>query len=85
VGLCSVLNRFSIEDIQQLRFRIQRSWLLQALSLYNKKGVASYLLGERILGQVDGLQARLNEGKPDLDAAALLRIKPSVAAGGLIS
>ena len=53
-------------------------------ALYNRRGVASYLLGERIFGQVDGLQARLNKGKPDLDAAAFLGIEPSVSAGGLI-
>jgi hypothetical protein len=30
-----------------------------------------------ILGQVDGLQARLNKGKPDLDAAAFVRSSPA--------
>ena len=54
-------------------------------SVYNRREGASYLLfGERILGQVDGLQARLNKGKPDLDAAAFLGIEPGVSPGGLI-
>ena len=54
-----------------------------ALSI-TERGWRPTYFRERILGQVDGLQAGLNEGKSDLDAAAFLRIEPSVSTGGLI-